>query len=320
MTKIKEHLKGAKTIGIGGHIRPDGDCVGASLAMYQYIKKAFPKAKTHIYLEKPAGYFGFLKGFDEINSEFQRDIDYDVFLCLDCSKDRLGKGEKYFDKAAKTICIDHHISNTKCAQIDYIVPDASSTSELGYQVIEEEQIDRDIAEAIYVGIIHDTGVFRYANTSKKTMEIGGKLIGYGIPFSKIIDETFYEKTYVQQQILGRALLESILFLEGRCIVSVIGKRTMDFYGVKPVDLDGIASQLNVTKGADCAVFLYETGLMEYKVSLRSNEHVNVAKVAKQFGGGGHVRAAGALMKGTVHDVINNLSVHIEKQLQEKQRC
>lgn len=109
-------------------------------------------------------------------------------------------------------------------------------------------------------------------------------------------------------------------MDGRCIVSCVDKSMMQFYDVEPADLDGIVNQLRNIKGVNCAVFLYETGLMEYKVSMRSDEMVDVSKVAAYFGGGGHMRAAGCTMKGTVHDVINNLSLHIEKQLKEKEVC
>jgi len=175
-------------------------------------------------------------------------------------------------------------------------------------------LDEDIAKALYIGIIHDCGVFQYSNTSPRTMEIGAKLIGYGLPFSKLIEETFYQKNYVQSQIMGRALMESVRFMDDRCIVSCVSRKMMDFYEAKPSDLDGIVNQLRNIKGVDCAIFMYETGTMEYKVSLRSNECVDVSKVAAFFGGGGHMRAAGCTMNGTFHDVVNNLSRQIEEQL------
>ena len=100
------------------------------------------------------------------------------------------------------------------------------------------------------------------------------------------------------------------------IGSVVRKRDMEFYGVTPKDLDGIVSQLRNTKGVEVAIFLYETAIQEYKVSMRSNGAVDVSRIAAYFGGGGHVRAAGCSMTGSVHDVINNLSEHIEKQLVE----
>ena len=316
--KIYEECKGAKSIAIGGHIRPDGDCVGACLAMKQYLNKRMPEAKVVVYLEKPSEIFAEIKGFDEIDTEFTKPAEpFDIFLCLDCDKTRLGGAESIFDEAKKTVNIDHHISNANgSGDVNYVVPSASSASELVFDVIEEEYIDTEIAVALYIGIIHDTGVFLYSNTSPKTMQIGGKLISFGFDFNRIARETFYEKTYHQNQILGRALLESILFMDGQCIVSAIDKKTMDFYEVTSKDMDGIASQLRQTKDVECAIFMYEIDPQVWKVSLRSGGKVDVSKVAEFFSGGGHVRAAGCTLNGTVHDVVNNLSAHIEKQLLE----
>jgi len=316
MINILEECKNAKTIGIGGHLRPDGDCVGSCMGLYLYLKKELPEAQVDVFLEKPADIFSCIEGVEEIHSDFVSEKSYDVFFALDCEKTRLGKAEPFFDGAAKTINIDHHISNKGSGDLNYIVPEASSVSEMVYDLLEKDKMNEAIAKAIYIGIIHDTGIFQYSNTSPKTLQAAAELIRFGFDFPKLIEETFYQKSYVQNQILGRALLESILFMNGRCIVSSVDQKTMEFYNVDSKDLDGIVNQLRNTKGVDCAVFMYETGVLEYKVSLRSNEKVNVAEVAEYFGGGGHVRAAGCIMKGTFHDVVNNLSLHIAEQLGE----
>ena len=107
---------------------------------------------------------------------------------------------------------------------------------------------------------------------------------------------------------------SLLFMDGKCVVSMIDRRTMNFYRAEPYDLDGIVSQLRNTKGVECAIFMYELKSLEYKVSLRSNGAVDVAKIAAFFGGGGHVRAAGVTMQGTFHDIVNNLSAQIALQM------
>ena len=318
MINLRELCDGAATIAVSGHVRPDGDCVGSTLGLYNYLKKIYPSKEISVYLEKPSDIFRYLKGFEEIITE-PDDRTYDLFFALDLGEtERLGGNAVYFTSAKDTVCIDHHISNSGFARHDYIVPDASSTSELIYTLIDSEFIDRDIAECIYTGIIHDTGVFQYSNTSERTMQIGGKLMSYGFDYSKIIDETFYEKTYVQNQILGRALLESIIFMDGRCIASAVDRKTMDFYGAVPKDLEGIVNQLRYTKGVDCAIFMYESGPLEYKVSMRSNGAVDVASIAKTLGGGGHVRAAGFTMAGRYHDIINNISKMIEKQYESEQ--
>ena len=146
------------------------------------------------------------------------------------------------------------------------------------------------------------------------METAAKLISYGFDFGALIDHVFYEKTYLQNQILGRALLESILLMDGRCIVSVISKQTMDFYGAVSSDLDGIVSQMLLTVGVDCSLFMYELSPLEYKVSLRSTGAVDVSMIAEVFGGGGHKRAAGCIVNGTQYDVINNITKYIHQQL------
>ena len=311
---LAEICKDAKRVGIGGHIRPDGDCVGAVLGLYQYLQKSLPQAKVKAFLEKPAQIFSRLKGYEEIDSQFLEEEPFDVFFVVDCTLDRLGEAEKYFHTAGKTVNIDHHVSNSGCGDINYIKPQTGSTCELVYDLIGEETLDQDLAMAIYTGIIHDTGVFQYSNTTPATMEKGAKLIRYGFDFAGLIQETFYQKTYLQAQIMGRTLMESIRFMDGRCIASVVDRKVMDFYHAEPKDLDGIVNQLRNIEGIDCAIFLYQTEVLEYKVSLRSSEKVDVARIAMFFGGGGHARAAGCTMRGTFHDCVNNLSLHIERQL------
>ena len=237
-----------------------------------------------MYLEKPADIFDCIHGIEAVRTDCSKDCVYDVFIVLDTSKERLGDAEKYFRTAKKTINVDHHISNASgCGNVNYCKPAASSASELVYELLEEKYM-------------------------------AANLLAYGFDFSKLIGETFFEKTYVQNQVLGRALLESVRFMDGKCIFSSIDLKTMEFYKVVPKDLDGIVSQLRITKGVECAIFLYQTKTLEYKVSLRSNGKVDVAAIASYFGGGGHVRAAGCTMQGTVHDCVNNLSEQIEKQL------
>ncbi len=315
MIRLKDELKNVKTVAISGHIRPDGDCIGSCLGVWNYIRDNYPDIRADVYLEQIVPKFRFLKGADEVKTDCSSDASYDLFIALDASdRERLGEAVKYLDTAKRSVCVDHHITNPGFATENWVVADASSASELAWETMEEEKISKNTAEALYMGIAHDTGVFQYSNTSPKTMQIAGSLIAKGIPFSQIIDETFYKKTYIQNQILGRALVESILMLDGRVIIGRVRQKDMEFYGAIPADLDGIVSQLRVTDGVEVAIFLYETGNHQYKASLRSNGDVDVSAVCAYFGGGGHVKAAGCTMYGTVYDVINNLTLHIEKQL------
>ncbi len=315
MERISEILGDAKTIGIAGHVRPDGDCVGSCMGLYLYLKQEYPQLEVDVYLDHPRNDFYYIEGMQKIQMEADESKVYDLFVTCDVSsKDRIGVAMACFDKARRTYCIDHHISNSGFADDNYVRGEISSASEVLYTLLDPEKVTRPVAEAIYTGIIHDTGVFQYSSTTPQTMEIAGRLMATGFDFSKIIDESFFEKTYIQNQVMGRVLTESILFFEGKCIAGILRKKDLDFYGVTGKDLDGIVSQLRLTKGVQVAIFIYEFETMRFKVSLRSNEKVDVSKVAIYFGGGGHARAAGCDMSGTAYDVLNNLSEQIEKQL------
>lgn len=318
MLKLDEILQGVKRAGIAGHVRPDGDCTGSCLALYQYLRMYYPEVSTDVYLEEIPNSFHMLTGADEIRHGLPEDTGYDVFFALDCGDTkRLGFAGTLFEQAKKTVCIDHHVSNLAFADVNQIVPDASSTSELIYDLLEKERITKEIAEALYLGIVHDTGVFQYSCTKPSTMEAAAELLRKGIDGPKIIEKTFYEKTYAQNQVLGKALLESICLMDGKVIFSYITKKSMNFFGVKAKDLEGIVSQLRVTTGVEVAIFLYELESGEFKVSLRSKEKVDVSKVAQYFGGGGHVRAAGLTFRGTVHDAVNNIVGQVALQLEEE---
>ena len=291
--KMNFFLTGKETVGIAGHVRPDGDCVGSTLAIYNYIKEYYPQIDVRLYLEPIPNVFKFLRYADEIRSDYTDEIVFDLFIVCDCGDEgRLGNAVKYYENAKNTLCIDHHVSNQEFAQHNYIFPDASSTCELVYELLDPAHITKEIAECLYTGMVHDTGVFQYSCTSAKTMNIAGQLMELGIDYSEIVDATFYTKTYAQNQILGQALLDSRLYLDGRCIISVVTKEEMDAFGVLPKHLDGIVNQLRVTKGVVVAAFMYQNEDGSFKVSLRANGTFDVAALAMHFGGGGHVKAAG----------------------------
>lgn len=317
MSKLIHAIEEAQTIGISGHRRPDGDCVGACLGLYNYIRDVYPDKDVTIYLESIKKEYQFLRYSDTLNHSFTDKKELDLFVALDCAdEERLGDYGVYAKKAEKVFCVDHHISNKGFGDSCIIVPDASSTCEVLFDQFDYDKISQSCAEALYMGIVHDTGVFKHTNTTRKTMHIAGDLVAKGLNTSHIIDDTFYRKSYAQNQIMGRALIESIQLLGGKILFSIISKSMLKFYGVSGADLDGIIDQLRMTEGVECAILIYEIGLHKYKVSLRSNDYVDVSKVAAGFGGGGHIRAAGCTMMGLPRDVINNLTLPISKQMEE----
>ena len=315
MKKIDELLDGITSVAIAGHVKPDGDCIGSTLALYNYIKNNHPDTEVCLYLEPIPNLFRFLARADEIVNDCTQEHVYDLFFALDCGdRGRLGEAIRYFDSATRTACVDHHISNQSFADDNLIVPDASSTSELIYGLLDEQKITKEIAECLYVGIIHDTGVFQYSCTSSKTMNIAGKLMDKGIDYPTIVDKTFFEKTFEQNQILACALLKAKRYFDDRCIASVITKEDMDTYHALPKHLEGIVAQMRSTKGVDVAILLYENADGSYKASMRTNGAVDVAAICGRHGGGGHVRAAGATLHGEPEQLLEMLLGDVREQL------
>lgn len=296
-----------QTMAISGHISPDGDCVGSSLALYNYITTYFPKKEVVVYLEQIPGKFKFLAGASNIQHTIPENVSYDLYFSMDCGAlDRLGFARKQYEASPVQCCIDHHISNPAEGAYTYIKADASATCELVYELISHREITQDIAQCLYLGIAHDTGVFQFSNTSPHTMDIASNLLATGISGSDIIENTYYEKTFIQMKLLALGLEKAVLLEEGTCIFTYLTLEEMNGLGARRMDTDGIVSQLRYTKGVDVAIFLYELEPGTYKVSLRSNENVDVSVVATHFQGGGHKKAAGFSLTGEVNHLLEQI--------------
>ena len=196
MLKINEIIGDAVNVGIAGHIRPDGDCIGSCMALYNYLKKNRPDLNVKVHLEYVDPKFGIIENIDDIDLSDPDDTEYDLFIALDtASVDRLGKHAKYFENAKKTFCIDHHKSNLGYADENIVVPDASSACEVLFDCLDVDMFDESIAAPMYMGIASDSGVFRFQNTKPRTLRIAAKMMEFGINHNEILEETFYKKSY-----------------------------------------------------------------------------------------------------------------------------
>lgn len=318
MAILTDVLRDKKTVAIIGHVNPDGDCIGSCLAMYNYLRESFPGLSVSVFLESAGVKFSYLKGYEEIRHTFDEGACFDLCITLDASDvPRLGMFAPYLETARDSLCIDHHITNQGMGRVNVIESGASSTCEVLYGLLDREKLSLDTAKCLYTGIVHDTGVFKYSNTSRKTMEIAGTLMELGVDFSQIIDGSFYLKTYGQIKLQGQALLKSRLFCENRVIGTVVELEDMIAFGCTSKDTDGIIDQMRVTEGVECAVLLYATGRpSEYKVSLRSNSGIDASRVAMAFGGGGHVKASGCTRTGEPDAILAELCGQIALQWDE----
>ena len=315
MKKINDIIGDAKTIGIAGHLRPDGDCMGSCMSLYNYLKKNRPDLDVRVFLEFVDKKFNIIENTDQIITTGYDVTKFDLFISLDtASLDRLGLNLPFYENAKRTACIDHHASNDGYADYNYILPKASSASEVLYDLLDEDLIDKSIAEPMYMGIAHDSGVFRFQSTTPKTMRIAANMIEKGVNVNMILEETFFRKTYNQMMVTAKIQSEAVLALDGKCIYGYCTSEMMEEYGVTTKDLDAVVASIRNVDGVEVAMFLYQLSEDSYKVSLRSKNYVDVSKIAVENGGGGHVRAAGAEIHGELNDIINKLLNRIKQDI------
>lgn len=307
-------IQTVKTIAISGHVRPDGDCVGSCMALFNYIYENYG-ITADVYLETIPESYKLDSTCDVVLSDYNQDKTYDLFVALDCGdRQRLGNSAVYFDNARKTICVDHHISNLSFADENIIMPKASSTCEVLWGLLEEDKISLKTANYLYMGIICDTGCFKHNNTSEATMSIAGRLITKGVDNSKIMDDVFFRKTYIQNRLLGACLLQSQRYLKNQCIICVVTKDLLKEYNASSSDLEGVIDQLRVTDGVEVAVVMTETNDGAWKLSMRSCTYANVSSICVSMGGGGHIRASGATVTGTKEEVIQLVLSKLKEQI------
>ncbi len=315
MNDFLREIEKANSIVLLGHTRPDGDCVGSCLGVYNYVIDNYKDKEIDIYLDDFKQEFMFLRGADKILHQ-KKDKIYDLCISIDSGDlDRHGEFVTYFNTAKRTMSVDHHISNEGFGDVSFLKTECSAAAEALFTLFEEDKIGQECAESLYLGIVHDTGVFKFSNTTRQTMEIAGKLIEKGARSTFVIDGTFYKKTFKQNKMLAKALEASFLMFDGKVIVSCLTKDVFDENDATNLDTDGVVDALRITDGVEAALWMYEYPKAgTFKCSLRSNELVNVNLVAGAFGGGGHVRAAGCEIEGDKDKIILKVTDLIKEQL------
>ena len=311
MNKLLELIENAKNIAITGHVSPDGDCTGSTLALYNYITENFEGKQVRVCLEKPSMKFSYMNGFDLISED--PFLEADLLVSLDASdRERLGSRGVMLDTVKNSICIDHHVTNTNFAKFNIVEDFRSSTCELLYTLLDYHKISVNTAVCLYTGIVHDSGVFKYQSTTRQTMEIAGALIDKGFDFTKIIDDTYFKKDFKAAKLLGLVLTNAKLIFDGKCCYGLLDYDTWTGYIDDKKKMDGIIDNLRNIDGVEIALFMYETAKDEHKVSLRSI-NADVSSVATALGGGGHMRAAGATVHGKADELLENIILPMIKK-------
>ncbi len=313
LDNMLEEIKKAKTIVILTHENPDGDAVGTSLALYNALKN-YGKNPDIIISEYPR-IFTFLPRADEIKKESSVKK-YDLAISVDCATMKMLDGfSKYFENAKMKIVIDHHGTNTMYGDINYVNPDAPACAQIMLLILEHFKIEitQEIGTCILTGIITDTGGFKYSGVTAETFEFVAWLLNKGVNVSKIYRQVLQMKTRPNFELNRIATNRLELLEDGKVAYTYITEEDEKQVGAGTGDHEGIVEIGRDIEGVEVSIFIRQTE-KGCKVSLRSNEYVNVSDVCLFFGGGGHIRAAGALMQGSIEQVKEKILYQIKAQL------
>ena len=310
-------IKTAKTAAIVGHIRPDGDCVGSCLAMQMAFQDMGKKAEVFIDGVIPKQFY-YLRGVDQIQTTLPTDKQFDLLVIIDTSsEDRLSIFTELRAHCKKVLCFDHHLGINIKADRVVTNPDRASCGELLYEFFtaNKVRVTPDMATALYTSVSTDTGCFLYASTTAYTHIVAAELINIGVDIQTINYYNF--RVYDKRLVAGfRQVLRNLHFRNGGTIsITRLTLRNNKKYQFDFEERHKFKQYASDARGVRASIFLTQEGRNTHHVSLRSHGDVNVATVAKVFGGGGHKNAAGFTIHGKYTKIVKQIVHELEKVLQ-----
>lgn len=321
LSQIAKFILESKKIGITYHVSPDGDAVGSVLALFNALK-SLNKDCYIISKDTLSENLKFLKGSDEITGEITEPVDEtDIVVVLDCGNlERVSANLKEF--TGTIINIDHHISNDKYGDINYIDSNAAATAEIVFELLnlmgisfeKEDSVIKDIGTCMYTSIVTDTGAYRHSNVTERTHKISATLKKIGVDNTFIYQSLFDNKDFSRIKLIGKALSNMQLILNGKVALLEIDKNFTADLGIDIGDTSDIISYGLQIKGVEVTLLLKEVedGV---KASLRAKSYVDVRKIAEVFGGGGHIRASGIKIKNmSMEEAKYEILNEIQKEL------
>jgi len=293
---------------ITAHVRLDGDALGSELAFYLMLRDMGKKAVVYNQDRTPERY-QFLPAAHHITHSLTNIEQYDTCVVLDCSDlSRVGEEADRLRKIKKLINIDHHVSNNGFCPLKMLDAKASSTGELVFRLMQEMRIKmtRDICTNLYAAIITDTGSFRYSSTTKETFMAAGVLVGEGANPQRIAEGIYESDSPARLKLLAKALSTLSLDLENKIGSMVVTQKDLQETGAAWEHTEGFVDIPRTVRGIEVSVLYTQREKDHFKLSLRSKAKVNVEKVAKKFGGGGHIHASSCWMKGDIETIKSQI--------------
>jgi phosphoesterase RecJ-like protein len=309
LRKIAEAIRDHDRFLITTHENPDGDSLGSILAMKLALEQLGKDAVIYLSGETPLPSEYTFMPLDGIRRKPPEDLNERVVLALDCANARrIGPDPSVLERAELVIDIDHHHDNTRFGQINVIVASASSTGEVLRDLFEVMGIELtpDIAEALYIALVTDTGRFQYANTTPKTLRVAAELVEAGADVHRVFQTVYENVAFAKLKLLARALEHARVYEGGRMIVSHLERSDFEAAGAEEPFSEGIIDYLRAVEGAEIAALIREPPTQNgplRRVSLRTRaEDIDVSAIARKSGGGGHPQAAGFSSESSVEEI------------------
>ena len=317
--ELAEKLNALKSAVVFSHTRPDGDTIGAGLAILHYLKVHGVQATLVCDSPIPEKY-SFLHGMDNFSTTI--DTNVEAFIAVDSANPfRLGTfREPFLQSGKKTFNIDHHISNDSFATVNYVVDNAASTSEILVELYKKTNCPcpPEVANYLLMGILTDTGHFSHQNVTQNTLEMAAFLLSKGANLHNLQYNLFKKQSAVRANLFALTLNTLQYFADGQIAVLLVSQENLKKAQATPELTEGFVDYAMTIDTVEVGVCMLETGHNKYKISLRSKGKVNVNAVAALFGGGGHVLASGCMLFGTLDEIVEKLRLAIQDALNNEQ--
>ncbi|MBO5525999.1 MAG: bifunctional oligoribonuclease/PAP phosphatase NrnA [Clostridia bacterium] len=313
LKKFAEKLSAVRSATILCHMRPDGDTIGSALALSLALDSL--GIENEVCCESVVPELFVNLGAGKIRNKPR--LDSEAIVCVDCADEfRLGELSDYFLKSKKkTFNIDHHVSNTRYADVNY-VNNCSANCQNMTRLFQEMHVEitKEMANFLMMGLLTDSGSFTHSDVNGETMRVGGVLLDAGADIDGLTYQMFRRQKKTRFLLNTRVMNKVRFFLDDRLACVIVMQSDLEAVGAKPEMTEGFVDFPLTVDGVEVSAALMEVKREQFKVSLRSKGEVNVNEVASSFGGGGHVLASGCMLFGSVEEVLDKLSFAVSRQL------
>jgi phosphoesterase RecJ-like protein len=290
------------------HENPDGDALGSLLAAKLAFDQLGKDSVMVLHGDAPFPQEYAFMPLADLQRRWPEDVSERVLIALDCANESRIADPEVLGRVPVSIDIDHHHDNTRFGQINLIVPDASSTGEVLRDLLRELglELTPDIAEALYIALVTDTGRFQYTNTTPKALRLAAELVEAGADVHRVFQGVYESVQFAKLKLLARALERAQVYEGGRIVVSFLLRTDFAEVGAAEPYSEGIIDFLRAVEGADMAVLIREPPRQDgpaRRVSLRASvDELDVSAIARKSGGGGHRQAAGFSSESSIDEI------------------